>query len=75
MICILSSIPEASGIEGVESGGIESRGRCEGLMDKRHPVYQTADIVVDSLPTDVEENARKTLQALAAWLERTDIAA
>jgi shikimate kinase len=47
----------------------------QGLMDKRHPVYRTADITVDSGPTDVEENARKTLQALAAYLEKTDIAA
>lgn len=47
----------------------------QGLMDKRYPVYQTADITVDSGPAGVEENAGKTLEALAAYLEKMEIAA
>ena len=44
----------------------------KGLMEKRHPVYETADITVDSEATDVEQNARKVLKALADYLERTE---
>ena len=47
----------------------------QGLMDKRHPVYQTADITVDSGPADIQENARKTLQALQEYLQKTEVTA
>lgn len=43
----------------------------QGLMDKRYPVYAKAHITVDSEPVTVEENADKTLKALADYLERT----
>lgn len=44
----------------------------QAMMDKRYPVYQTADLAVDSLPIDVEENALNVLNALADYLERTE---
>ena len=50
--------------------GGDPREILQGLMDKRHPVYQTADITVDSGPADIDENARKTLCALRDYLEK-----
>lgn len=40
----------------------------QGLMDKRYPVYATADIAVDSLPVDIDQNADAVLAALANYL-------
>ncbi len=52
--------------------GGDPREILQGLMDKRYPVYATADIAVDSLAVDVNENARKVMIALADYLERTE---
>lgn len=41
----------------------------QGLMDKRYPVYATADLTVESLPADVEHNAGVVFSALASYLE------
>ncbi len=42
----------------------------QGLMDKRYPVYAQADLTVESLPVDAEQNAERVLTALADYLER-----
>jgi shikimate kinase len=39
------------------------------LIDKRHPVYAEADIVVDSMDGPPEETVKKTLAALKAFLD------
>lgn len=44
----------------------------QGLMNKRYPVYATADIAVDSEAVDVEQNAMRALNALAHYLEKTE---
>lgn len=41
----------------------------QGLMDKRYPVYATADIAVDSLPVDIDRNADVVMTALADYLK------
>lgn len=50
----------------------DPRDILQGLMDKRYPVYATANITVDSLPIPVEQNAGNVLKALADYLERTE---
>ncbi len=44
-----------------------------GLMDVRYPVYATAHITVDSGPVEVDQNAAKVLDALAAYLKKTEL--
>lgn len=44
----------------------------QGLMDKRYPVYATADITVDSAAVDVDQNTASVLNALAHYLEKTE---
>ena len=42
----------------------------QALMDKRYPVYAQADLTVESLALDAEQNAERVLSALADHLEK-----
>lgn len=43
----------------------------QGLMDKRYPIYETADITVDSEAADVDVNTQKVIHALAEYFKKT----
>ncbi len=45
----------------------------QGLMDKRYPIYENADIVVESTDQEVDKTLAVLLKTLADHLEKTEI--
>ena len=46
-----------------------------GLIEKRHPVYQKADLTVETDSSEIEHTLQKLLTALDAHLQSQDISA
>lgn len=50
--------------------GSDHRARLKALMEERHPVYETADIVVDSARESPDVTVDRLFSALETWLEK-----